>query len=1174
MGYLPSYVLAAYYNDARLNIFACLNDVRQKLGKQALDNDDQIVSAIKELGLTKATPEDQARIIQYLHASFGFLGVFMDVTKGKNKQTNQEQATPLPRYYEERLIWLFSLVNDLRNTFVHPTDGECEIPRLVHRRLYFLLSRVYDASFHVLKTRFSYSTEAMRPFMRCDQKGKPKRANQFLFALASDPINLTDQTKTPQLQVFHAFGQVLFCSLFLEKSQSAELISHFWEFVPEKLQAAWSTEQRKLIRELITIYRLRLPLQRLQSTDSTVAITLDSLAELSRCPLPLFETLSPEDQARFRFEAETTSDAEEAGSSVLFARSRDERFPSLMMRFLDFDPTNRLRFAVDLGQLHYHVRLKSAEHFTDQRARIRSLGQKIVAYGCLQAFEQAEKPTDWQILENNYTQMRAEAEGLIQEAASGMSTLRPYLIPAYPHYHYFPDRIGFRVDQTKTKQTASYPDLQAVTAEQAVRLKPPSAQSMQPQFWMSHEQLLQLSFYHFLWKQQGADAKQASLDQLLLRYKSGMKRLFKALSAGEGLECKTPAELQAGLDELFNTRQQFAVPVSSLPKVLVQHLLTKKQKPITRAMVEQRIQHLLAETDYRLEQLKTILASEKKRGQKGFKLLKCGPIGDFLAEDLLRFQAVDSSKSDGGKLNSQQYQILQKTLAYYGAHLEEPPRITDLLADFGLLSGAWAHPFLADLGLTQRPDQYKGLLSFYAAYLKARRSFLKRFAATPKQWSLQALPTWLGLKPKATLANWQAELWDGEQLRQPLPVPDQFLYQPILNLVAAALQLAPQALEQEGSVSYEQGGAKVWIPPSVTWLLKRYLAAQGQEMQAMYTYPRRHHLLDTWLDQRSKQFAEKHKHYLPETERQQYTVAIRQWLLATKPAFGKPLLDNKTLEKREKLSKLLKAYQQDELSIRHRIAQDRLVYLYARQYFAQLTLAQAVTPPDWSLQTLEHALLNTPLRQVVAIPLPKKPSASSVYVQRALVHPACKVRDWGGLTLLVRDRRLVRLLVEAGGYYAMGETELHHEEIRAELASYRRTRVKLMQLVHQLEQAISQTLGVIPVRSLAQVQAYSEFGAGRHGDLLFALHQVQQQAAPQQLGFELAAFNQFRLIRNAFAHNQYPLATEFPRVVAALQREAIPANPANHRKVAQRLYAELERLSRAWFKYLQLKVKD
>ena len=53
MGYLPAYVLAAYYNDARLNIWACLNDVRQKLGKQVLDNDDQIVSAIKELGLSR-----------------------------------------------------------------------------------------------------------------------------------------------------------------------------------------------------------------------------------------------------------------------------------------------------------------------------------------------------------------------------------------------------------------------------------------------------------------------------------------------------------------------------------------------------------------------------------------------------------------------------------------------------------------------------------------------------------------------------------------------------------------------------------------------------------------------------------------------------------------------------------------------------------------------------------------------------------------------------------------------------------------------------------------------------------------------------------------------------------------------------------------------------------------
>ncbi|TXH67608.1 MAG: hypothetical protein E6Q85_09360 [Thiothrix sp.] len=1068
-----------------------------------------------------------------------------------------------------KIIHPFSMnQGNLCRYLCHPTDGEYKIPRLVHRRLYFLLSRVYDASFHVVKARFGHSTATMQVFMRCDQKGKPKSYQRFPFALCSDPLNATTHTDLPQSQVLYAFGQVLFCSLFLEKSQSAELAKAFWELAPAKLQAAWSVEQRKIIREILAVYRVRLPLQRLQSTDSLAALTLDSLAELARCPAALFETLSPSDQARFRFEAELGDDTEqEEASSVLFTRSREDRFPSLMMRFLDFDPDNRLRFGVDLGQLHYHVRLKAAEHFTDQQARLRSLGQKILAYGRLQAFEQVEKPATWQLLETNYTQVQTEAEALIQANMTGISTLRPYLIPAYPHYHYFPDRLGFRI-ATDPQQTASYPELAVSATNEAVRLEPPSASSMQPQFWMSHEQLLHLSFYHYLWKTQGA-VSATRLDSLLLRYESGMKNVLKALAREPTLGFSSVELAQTWLDQIFASREQFAVPLKSLPKVLVQHLLAKRSAPVKRSMVEQRLRHLLDETDYRLSQIKTVLASDKKRGQQGFKILKCGPIGDFLAEDFLRFQPSDASKPDGGKLNSQHYQILQKTLAYYGAHVEEPPKIADLLADCGLLSGALAHPFLGRLGLATRADKYHGLISFYEAYLQARRRFIQDYLAKPKQWSLNQLPAWLGLRQAASFDNWCAELWDGQRLKQPLPVPDHFLYRPILNLVAKALQLEAADLEREGSVQYTKTKGSVSIPPSITWLLKRYLAGQGQQVQAMYSYPRQHGLLDTWLDRRTQQFAEKQKHYRSEAERQQLITDLRTWLLDTKPAFGKPPQSETTLAKREKLSALLKAYQQDELQIRHAMAQDRLLYLYAQQYLERLTLADASARPNWGLQGLEHTLLNTSLRQVLDIPLPKKPATSIRYLARALVHPACKLRDWGSLRVLVRDRRLQGLLVENGGYYPDLELELHHEEIRAELLSYQRVRVQLMQRVHKLETRISQKLGAIPKRDAAEFKQNPEFGGGRYGDFLQALYQHQQQQAAHLAGFELAAFNQFRLIRNAFAHNQYPLATEFPQLVQAVRAEPVPVNPANHRKVAERLYAQLEGLSRAWLRYLQ-----
>ena len=195
---------------------------------------------------------------------------------------------------------------------------------------------------------------------------------------------------------------------------------------------------------MIAVYRVRLPIQRLKSDDTSTAVTLDTLSELSRCPRALLDALSPEDQARFRGDAgsdsEDEADAEISESTYLFARSRQDRFIPLMMRFFDFNPANKLRFAVDLGQFYYNVRLKPASQFTDETARVRRLGQKILAYGRLSDFDPEDKPADWQQLENNYKVSRDEEEQTLQNASdtqqNAQDAHQPPVFPInhLPHY--------------------------------------------------------------------------------------------------------------------------------------------------------------------------------------------------------------------------------------------------------------------------------------------------------------------------------------------------------------------------------------------------------------------------------------------------------------------------------------------------------------------------------------------------------------------------------------------------------------------------------------------------------------------------------------------------------------------------------------------------------------------
>jgi len=127
-----------------------------------------------------------------------------------------------------------------------------------------------------------------------------------------------------------------------------------------------------------------------------------------------------------------------------------------------------------------------------------------------------------------------------------------------------------------------------------------------------------------------------------------------------------------------------------------------------------------------------------------------------------------------------------------------------------------------------------------------------------------------------------------------------------------------------------------------------------------------------------------------------------------------------------------------------------------------------------------------------------------------------------------------------------------------------------MAMVHELEKTLLRVLGDIPERTKEQEKQSKNFGKGRHGDFLFALYQHNRQ----QTGSEVATFSPTRfkctlLIRNAFSHNQYPDAAAFIPIAALVQGEAVPENPANHRKVAERLMQEMESLYSPWMRYLR-----
>lgn len=1165
MSNLNHHVLAAYYNDARLNILSCLNDIREKNGQKPIHDEAEILTAFSTLALTTTTPERQRDLIKHLRNRFHFVDVLIDTEIQKNKP--KDVATPIPAKYDSNLKWLFKLINDLRNTTVHPVDHELMLDRRLHKRLFFILNKIYDGSLRTVKTRFDLETSAIEPLLRCDRKGRAKTPDCFSFALCTDPKNLKDDAALRQSQVLHDFGHVLLCSLFLDKSQSAELISYFWR---AGCAIGCTDLQKTIIKELISVYRIRLPIQRLKSDDTPTAVTLDTLSELSRCPRELLETLSPKDQKRFRgnLTSMSASDTEDDEPSYLFARGHQDRFIPLMMHFLDFDPDSKLRFAIDFGQFYYNVRLKPSDRFTDAQSRVRRLGHKIVGYDRLTDFETIEKPKEWQELEKNYTDFIGQQETITNRASAVIEHLPPYIVETYPHYHYYDDKIGFRL--AKTEEPAAYPDLALKGWEQKKCLDPIPGKKMEPEFWIGPAQLVHLGFYAYLQKQTQTDYPR--LDILLKQYRGGMTKLLIALAngnpelPGEPFSDERRQQAQQWLDSFFNHRnsQNFSVMLADLPQVLSQYLIGSGHLPVSKDEIERRAKHLLNETEQKQEQIDKLLQQPVKRGKKGFRPIKCGHIGDFLADDLMRFQPVDRSKKDGGKINSQHYQILQAALAYYGAHIDEPPKIVDLLRDAGLLAGDFAHPFLPALNLEKKPDRFSGLLSFYKAYLQARKQFLEDFLKNIKPQT--APPNWLRLKQHSSLDSWLEGFKDEDtgkiaidteqRLKQPLPVPKNMLYQPLLTIVAEAVGISPETLHKEGVQSFTRQGQSTEVRPAISWLIRRYLEHKNDGAQAMYQYPRRHDLFDAYLDKRTpkQRFHEQRQHYLAEQQRKDYLVEIRS-------VINTPENDPNDTEKKEKLTKQLKYYKRQEKQIRHCATKDMLLYLFAKNHLHTLQLSGTESSPTWPLNNIENTLLNTAIHYQLAVPKTDK----------ILFHPECKIRNLGELRLLVRDKRLPSLM----NYYPQHEKIINQAEISAELVSYRRAKVKAMALVHKLENEIMQNCETIEKNSVP-AEFKPEFGEGRHGEFLYALYQLSKTENRQNQpdSFDMSRFNKARLLRNALSHNEYPETCAFAHVAQSVNLDKIPENPAKHRKIAERLLAEMERLYEPWLTFLKQSIKE
>ena len=190
------------------------------------------------------------------------------------------------------------------------------------------------------------------------------------------------------------------------------------------------SEEYKIIRRSMSINSIVLPKERIKSDKKGMAVAMDMLNELKRCPRELFETLSFSDQCRFRI---ISSDYNE----VLQMRSTD-RFVQLALQYIDYNRLfNNIRFHVNMGKLRYLF--SPDKRCIDGQERVRVIEHPLNGYGRIDEMEKYRKNEN-----GNYGNSNIHIRDFenVKRDDSDRNNY-PYVVDTYTHYLLNNNKIEF-----------------------------------------------------------------------------------------------------------------------------------------------------------------------------------------------------------------------------------------------------------------------------------------------------------------------------------------------------------------------------------------------------------------------------------------------------------------------------------------------------------------------------------------------------------------------------------------------------------------------------------------------------------------------------------------------------------------------------------------------------------
>lgn len=677
------YIYGTYAEMAFHNFFLTLSHIYSLVtGKNILQQAQQYRNQIVDFAdathvwepmfatFRNCNSEDAIKVKELLYKHFPFLVPFLDMSakKENNPYSGLDEIDILTK--------LSRFLRIVRHTYSHflfvPHSNQLAEYEKLEPFVLGGLERCYTGSKREIKSRFCLSDKEM--FCAEGYDVKMMAGRKTIVDRPGFHYKLSKKNEYGSKNI-RVFGLVYLLSLFLEKKYSKILC--------DKTNCVQLADE-KVICEMLSVYRIRLHIQKLTVTKDTDALALDILNELQRCPKQLFEILPPSEQQKFRIKPKRGEDP----TDVLMIRHQD-RFATLIMKYIDdANLFQDLRFQVSLGRYFFKFYNKRCIDSTEPD-RVRALCKDIHGFGHLRMIEETRV--------NVWADLIREYDDVHRNTADES----PYITDHHAQYMISGNRIGIHLCEDGTH--LRMPELMA-----------DGTRNESPDCFLSCYELPAMVFLIHL--KGGGECVEEIIKMTVAQY----RRLFADIEKGELHPVETEEALLTLLESKYN-----GIHIEGLPTNIRQYLLMQQSdvKKAFQVWAKEYLIQLIEDTKRRkakIESDKKVVGNPKlnKLGKKSYVVIKPGRLAAFMAKDMMLFQP--NGEGNTGKLTGLNFRILQAVLATYNGDVDALKRVlhnAHLLGDAG-------NPIVSRM-FVGYSSSYSNTIDLYCSYLNKRLDYLK-----------------------------------------------------------------------------------------------------------------------------------------------------------------------------------------------------------------------------------------------------------------------------------------------------------------------------------------------------------------------------------------------------------------------------------------------------------------